>query len=1001
MGDATELETLNEILEEHVAPGEKIPITSVKANIGHTLEAAGIAGVIKTVLCMQNHTIPPAINIRRLNPKIDWASASIYVPQAPVAWPSPANGQPRTAGVNAFGIGGLNMHVVIEEFNEASKTLIRAERPDAPPSSASLRSSEQEPVAIVGMGCILPGTANVDAFWDMFAPGRDPKSHAPGNRWRTDLGYKSGAKEPFKSPTTLGGYITDFQYDWRVHKLPPMQIAQADPLQFMLLEAADQAFKDAGYDKKPFDRTRVGVVVGTEFGGDFAFQLQVALRLPEIGQLLEKLLIARNCSPQSCRSIPAKFADKLIEHWPALIDESGSFTTSSLASRITKTRDLMGGAAAIDCGSASSMSSLFSAVDMLLAGDCNMVVCEAGQRRMNLLAYEALSMTGVLSTEEKPRSPLDAKANGYVPGEGVGVLILKRLADARRDGDRIHAIVHGIGAAHESPGRAIELAIQRSLGTCGVQAGDVTLVETDGSGNALHNDEQLRAIASAYGQIKRRGPLAIGEAISQIGHTGGASGMVSTIKAVEELAHLGAPPRWVSRRPGLPLQRPQIPFALRCAIDHQRSNRRWARAGGSLLVGQGTELPRPAGTRGKSANAPAAPLSMDPLPQPAAQHIPIPASRLAPALVPGSNQGSSHLNNPMTTLKNSNEILPPIKNTLAPNPAPKGRGNICVRAPESKTRFRRWLADIAFRAQVRLKNFAAMFGNCRAKRPRPSHERRLPSLVRPTGCDWLLSPILRPPCRKSSPSAAAALEGGDGKTFAPAPEQAKPVHGNGHSSAGTVMENRGIFCAARRDAAADRFRVPGQASQYVGMLKELIRDVPAACKAMDEANLLMQKHNFQSFAEMAWDAASGAGTDIWVTQCSMLVADTIMLAAMRDRGFRPDIAIGHSYGEYLALQASAAGIWSGPCWPPAPGARQSRPAAAGAVRCWLPMPRRQLSSNSPSDLTNRFTWQTTMLRTRSSWEAEKMRLPTWPNCSSARGARGGSWPSLVRSTRLF
>ena len=349
-----------------------------------------------------------------------------------------------------------------------------------------------------------------------------------------------------------------------------MQIAQADPLQFMLLEAADQAFKDAGYDKKPFDRTRVGVVVGTEFGGDFAFQLQIALRLPEIGQVLEELLIARNCPPQSCRSIPAKFADKLIEHWPALIDESGSFTTSSLASRITKTRDLMGGAAAIDCGSASSMSALFSAVDMLLAGDCNMVVCAAGQRRMNLLAYEALSMTGVLSTEENPRSPLDAKANGYVPGEGVGVLILKRLADARRDGDRIHAIIRGIGAVrHDSPGRAIELAIQRSLGTCGVQADDVTLVETDGSGNALHDGEQLRAIASAYGQVKRREPLAVGEAITQIGHTGGASGMVSTIKAVEELAHLELPAAVGLETPAPAIT--QSANAVRAALRHRPS----------------------------------------------------------------------------------------------------------------------------------------------------------------------------------------------------------------------------------------------------------------------------------------------------------------------------------------------------------------------------------------------------------------------------------------------
>ena len=131
VGDATELETINEILKRHVPPGKKIPITSVKANIGHTLEAAGIAGVIKTVLCMQNRTIPPAINVQRLNPKIDWASASIYVPQAPSLGRPRQTASPALAGVNAFGIGGLNMHVVIEEFNETSKQLIHAERPDA------------------------------------------------------------------------------------------------------------------------------------------------------------------------------------------------------------------------------------------------------------------------------------------------------------------------------------------------------------------------------------------------------------------------------------------------------------------------------------------------------------------------------------------------------------------------------------------------------------------------------------------------------------------------------------------------------------------------------------------------------------------------------------------------------------------------------------------------------------------------------------------------------
>ena len=89
LGDATELSTLGEVLKDHLPPGKKIPVTSVKANIGHTLEAAGLAGVIKVVLCMQHRMFAPAINIRKLNPKIDWEHSPVYIPQQPEPWPEP------------------------------------------------------------------------------------------------------------------------------------------------------------------------------------------------------------------------------------------------------------------------------------------------------------------------------------------------------------------------------------------------------------------------------------------------------------------------------------------------------------------------------------------------------------------------------------------------------------------------------------------------------------------------------------------------------------------------------------------------------------------------------------------------------------------------------------------------------------------------------------------------------------------------------------------------
>ncbi|HTU26664.1 MAG TPA: beta-ketoacyl synthase N-terminal-like domain-containing protein, partial [Pirellulales bacterium] len=244
LGDATELETLGEVLGPKLPKGKQIAITSVKANIGHSLEAAGVAGLIKTVLCMQHGTIPPAINISKLNPKVDWNSAPYYIPQAAASWAAPAGGEPRRAAVNAFGIGGLNMHVVIDQFNETyhrkllasrgsqAKTLAAkngthlpatgsaqqngthapAARNGAAEPHVSAETAEDRAIAIIGMGCIFPGAEGLGQFWDRLKSGDDPKSAPAEPRW------SSLALSLVHGKPLVGGFITDFEYNWRKHK---------------------------------------------------------------------------------------------------------------------------------------------------------------------------------------------------------------------------------------------------------------------------------------------------------------------------------------------------------------------------------------------------------------------------------------------------------------------------------------------------------------------------------------------------------------------------------------------------------------------------------------------------------------------------------------------------------------------------------------------------------------------------------------------------------------
>ncbi len=550
LGDATELNTLSEVLAPHFPTGHKIPVTSVKANIGHTLETAGLAGVIKSVLAMQHGVIPPAINIRERNRNIDWDNAPVFVPTEASPWPSPENGQPRRAGVNAFGIGGLNMHVVLDEYTESARLLLNPGKPSSP---VRIPQDDDDAIAVIGRGCILPGAANLTEYWRLLQTGEDPKQHVPADRWRSDLAFKPHSREAFMTPCTLGGFVTGYEHDWRRHKIPPKQIQQADPLQFMLLDAMDEAFTEAGYDHREFDRTRVGVVVGTEFGGDFAFQLQLGLRIPELRRILLRLLGERGFTAAQAEAAVDQYAETLLKHWPALIDESGSFSTSTLASRLGKTWNLMGGAAAIDAGDASSLSALAISADMLLARDCDMMVCAGAQRRMGLPEYETLSLKGMLPQQE-PRSPLDAQCDGYVPGEGVGVVLLKRLADARRDGDPIHTVIRGIAAGHARDGaEAMRLAMARSFAISHVEAASVSVVEVDATDSRTTSERQLTAIVESQRAAGRERPLLVGSVASLIGHTQGAAGMASLLKASLEVSHGEVPPVQGVSQPAAPI----------------------------------------------------------------------------------------------------------------------------------------------------------------------------------------------------------------------------------------------------------------------------------------------------------------------------------------------------------------------------------------------------------------------------------------------------------------
>ncbi len=530
VGDATELAALSSLMGKHLPPGKQIPIGSVKANIGHTLETAGMASLVKVVLAMEHGLIPPGSTCDELNPEFDWKHAPFFVPRTAMAWPSPATG-PRTAAVNAFGIGGLNVHVSLAEHAPHPKHHIGSK-----PAMPGSKDPDTDAIAIVGMGAVLPGGLTLQSFYDLLDRGESAIGPVPADRWNLSRALDSSLPRAWHTVGGIGGFVQGFVYDWRRHKVPPKQIAAANPLQFMLLDAADAAIAEAcGVDGKiDFNRTRTGVVVGTMFGGEFSNELQMGLRLPETVQLLRTACERRHIPANSIDRIIQAYEKKVLTEFSALVDETGSFTSSTLASRLTKSFDLMGGALALDAGDCSSLSAISAATDILRQGECDAVVCAAGQRYLDLMAFEGLSMIGSLAAT--PESILDARREGRVPGEGAVVLVLKRLPDARAAGNRIRGVIRGVALGSASTlAQAAGRVLREATDSAGLKPSSVKLLEVCGCGKLAEDAVALNALASQYAGSSAVESAAIGSLDCVIGHVGAAAGAAAIVKLVRSL----------------------------------------------------------------------------------------------------------------------------------------------------------------------------------------------------------------------------------------------------------------------------------------------------------------------------------------------------------------------------------------------------------------------------------------------------------------------------------
>ncbi len=377
-----------------------------------------------------------------------------------------------------------------------------------------LRASRHEPIAVVGLGCRFPGGENPEAFWQLLRSGGDAVVDVPADRWDVDAIFDADPAAPGKSYARQGAFLSQGgELDADFFGISPREMATLDPQQRLLLEVAWEALEDAGLPVRDRDvpGRRTGVFAGIA-SGDFASLLQA--RGPE--------------------SIDAYLATGTAH--------------SVAAGRLSFLLGLDGPSLAVDTACSSSLVAVHLACQSLRQGECDVALAAGVNRILTADLTIAFCKNQMLSPSGRCHT-FGAAADGFVRGEGCGVVTLRRLVDATRDGDRILALIAGsaVGQDGRTSGLTVpngpsqQAVIDDALRAAGWSGADVAYVEAHGTGTPLGDPIEVAALASAYGSARRQ-PLLVGSVKTNVGHLEAAAGIAGLIKTVLAIHHRVLPP---------------------------------------------------------------------------------------------------------------------------------------------------------------------------------------------------------------------------------------------------------------------------------------------------------------------------------------------------------------------------------------------------------------------------------------------------------------------------
>ena len=398
------------------------------------------------------------------------------------------------------------------------------------------QGAQREPIAVVGIGCRFPGDVHhADAFWDLIIHGVDAVTEVPPDRWDVDAYYDPDPDAPGKMVTRWGAFLKNIdQFEPQLFGISPREAISMDPQQRLLLEVVWEALEDAGQAPDTLKGSQTGVFIGI-IGSEYA-QLQTA--------------------GDGLNHIDTYF---------------GSGVANSIASgRISYVLGLQGPSLSIDTACSSSLVAVHLACQSLRSRECRMAL--AGGVNLMLLPDTTIILTKhrLMAADGRCKT-FDQAADGYVRGEGCGVVVLKRLADAVADGDRILGLIRGTAANQDGPssgltaphGPSQQAVIRSALKNAGIKPAEVGYIETHGTGTSLGDPIEVLALSSVLQEGRPPStPVYIGAIKANIGHLEAAAGIASFMKTLLVLRHKEIPPHLHMKSPNPHIPWDRLPVAV-------------------------------------------------------------------------------------------------------------------------------------------------------------------------------------------------------------------------------------------------------------------------------------------------------------------------------------------------------------------------------------------------------------------------------------------------------